>query len=67
MKELVSKGLIERVGEYNAKNPIYKGLRLKTADEEEKGKKQKGAKKEKKVKEETEEPAEDEAAAEEEH
>ena len=62
MRELVSQGLIERVGEYNAGNPIYKGLRLKTADEEEKGKKQKG-KKEKKAKVEAEEPAEEEAAA----
>ena len=44
MKELVSKDLIERVGEYNSSNPIYHGLQTKTKKEEEDGKKKKGKK-----------------------
>ena len=44
MKELVSKGLIERVGEYNASNPIYHGLQVKVKNDDEQGKKKKGKK-----------------------
>ena len=58
MKELVSKGLIEKVGTYFAGNPIYRGLQVKKkTDEQEKGKKGKKEKKPKKEeKEEKEEP-----------
>ena len=36
MKELVSKDLIVKVGDYNASNPIYKGSKAKSkADKEE--------------------------------
>ena len=61
MRELLSKNLIERVGEYAASNPIYKGLLLKTVEEVNAGKNQKGKKapKAKEVKEEKEEKGED--------
>ena len=41
MKELFSKDLIERVGEPNASNPIYKGTVTKKKEEPAKGKKAK--------------------------
>ena len=45
MKELVSKDLIERVGEYNSSNPIYHGTQFKVKkDDDEAGKKKKGKK-----------------------
>lgn len=59
MKELVSKGLIEKVGTYFAGNPIYRGLNVKKKTDEvqgKKGKKEKKPKKEKEEKEEKEEP-----------
>ena len=59
MKELVSKGLIEKVGVYFAGNPIYRGLQVKKKTDEaatKKGKKEKKPKKEKEEKVEKEEP-----------
>mmetsp|Transcript_1237 Transcript_1237/g.1375 ORF Transcript_1237/g.1375 Transcript_1237/m.1375 type:complete len:125 (+) Transcript_1237:57-431(+) len=47
MRELLSKGLIERVGEFNSSNPIYHGLQVKVKSEDD-GKKGKKGKKEKK-------------------
>ncbi|CAI2382736.1 unnamed protein product [Moneuplotes crassus] len=44
MKELLSKDLIERVGEYNSSNPIYHGLQVKVKKDEDEGKKKKGKK-----------------------
>ena len=48
MKDLVSQNLIERVGEYSASNPIYKGLMVKQVTEEDNA--QKGGKKKQKAK-----------------
>ena len=45
MKELVSKDLIERVGEYNSSNPIYHGLSVKQKKDQDEGKKGKKGKK----------------------
>ena len=57
MKELVSKGLIEKVGEYYAGNPIYRGLQVKKkTDDQAQGKKGKKEKKPKKEKEAEAEP-----------
>ena len=47
-RELVSKELIERVGEYDASNPIFRGLKLKEKGADDGGKKKGGSKKEKK-------------------
>ena len=40
--------MIERVGEYDASNPIYRGLKLKEKGADDAGKKKGGSKKEKK-------------------
>ena len=51
MKDLIGQNLIERVGEYNSANPIYKGLMVKQTTEENTGnqKKQKQSKKDKRL------------------
>ena len=35
MKELLAKGEIERIGEYNSSNPLYRGLKAKSKKEKE--------------------------------
>ena len=48
MRELVSKDLIERMGEYNSSNPLYKGTQIKKKEETGKPKKDEAAIKAKK-------------------
>ena len=55
-RELFSKDLIVRIGEYNSSNPIYHGTQMKAKGEDD-GKKKKGKKQQKKGK--KEEPKEE--------